>query len=482
MREPEGPGLAWNGVLLVGEALGEYEAATGKPFQGKAGLALSQMLQRGGLNREHFTIDNCLRCRPPDNKLAHMPYEQSVLQTCAPHLDGTIKYHRPRAIVPMGDVALRRMLGISSFGKGDSLTKRRGFVERLDRWGTWMVPTFHPSFLMRGNRHLTEVFLSDLRRAIGIARDGFTPNGPNCISDPSVEVAEAWVREVEGRVARGEDISIAADIETPYKNEAEDEGALDMDDPTFTILRVGFAYRHSDALSLAWLPQYIPLIKRLLALPCRKLTWNGRYDMPRLRANGVHIGGVEWDLMWAWHILHSSLPKGLAFVASVLLPDVQRWKHLASVEAGRYNALDANITWRLEQEIIPRLRATDLWPSFERHIVMLDQILLPMGERGMLVDRPWREALSKDLTLTYEKDLNEATAVVPRAARRAKIYKSKPRDLTNVVIEVHPQAVKVCPSCGLLKPPKSHFKAHKRPKTVEVPDDYVLQPGEEWVE
>jgi uracil-DNA glycosylase family 4 len=462
MARPEGPGTAWNGVLLVGEALGEQEAASGKPFVGKAGLTLSQMLQRGGFNREHFVIDNALRCRPPGNLLAHQPYEQSALASCAPHLDGTIRDLKPRAVVPLGDVALRRMLGVSSFGKGDSLTKRRGFVERLDRWGTWMVPTFHPSFLMRGNRHLTEVFLSDIRRAVEIAGKGYHPHVGEYISDPSVETAERWVSEVEARVRAGEDISLAADIETPFKADAEDEGQLDMDDPTFTILRVGFCFRGRDALSLAWVPHYIPLIKRLLALPCRKLTWNGRYDMPRLRANGVVINGEEWDLMWAWHILHSSLPKGLGFVASVLLPDVQRWKHLSSTEAGKYNALDAMITWRLEHEIISRLKATDLWPSYYRHIVQLDKILLPMGERGMPVDKAARESLAKDLTSEYDKQLSESIAVIPRAARRAKLFKVKPKDFTDVVVEKHTQKIKVCSICGAQKPRKDHFKAFKK--------------------
>lgn len=362
----------------------------------------------------------------------------------------------------MGDVALRRLLGIREFQRGDNLTKRRGFVDRLDRFGTWMVPTFDPHFISRGNRHLTEVFLSDVDRAVQIARDGYTPHVGEYLSDPSVETAERWVSEVENRVANGEDVSLAVDIETPYKNDAEDEGSLDMDDPTYTILRVGFAYHGRGALSVAWLPQYIPLIRRLLALECRKLTWNGRYDMPRLRAAGLVIRGEEWDLMWAWHILHSSLPKGLGFVASLLLPDVQRWKHLASREAGKYNALDAEITWRLEAEIIGRLRQTDLWPSFYRHIVKLDQILLPMGERGMPVDRVWQYNLAADLTADYDLRLEKCIQSVPRAARRAKVFKIKPKDLTGVLIEPHPQRVKFCPGCGAISPKKIHFATYKK--------------------
>src|SRR6478736_6721011 len=56
--------------------------------------------------------------------------------------------------------------------------------------------------------------------------------------------------------------------------------------------------------------------------------------------------------------------------------DLGLLRHFYSSEAGKYNALDAEITWRLEHEIISRLKATDLWPSFYRHIVKLDQVLL----------------------------------------------------------------------------------------------------------
>lgn len=465
MASPEGPGLAWNGVLLVGDVLGEQEALSGTPLVGRAGLAFDQMLQRGGIKREDFVIDNVLRCQPPDKKFSGQHYEQQALQSCAHHLDSTILRLKPKAIVPMGDVALRRLLGQRYFQKGDNLSKRRGFVERLDRFGTWMVPTFSPTYLLGGNRHLSQVFLSDLDRAIQIARRGGTyePHVGNYISDPGLETCERWVSEVENRFNNGEDISLAVDIETPYKNEAEDEGVLDMDDPTYIILRVGFAFHGNGALSLAWLPQYLPYIKRLLLLRCRKLTWNGRYDMPRLRAAGLVVNGEEWDLMWAWHILHSSLPKGLGFVASLLLPDVQRWKHLASREAGKYNALDAEITWRLEHEIISRLKGTDLWPSFYRHIVKLDQILLPMGERGMLVDRTWQYNLAADLTDDYDRRLQECVQVVPRAARRAKVFKVKPKDLTGVLVEAHPQVVKFCPGCGVTGIRKDHFRELKKP-------------------
>ena len=466
MAEPEGPGAFWNGVLLVGEALGETEAAEGRPFAGRAGLALSQMLQRAGMPRAQFMIDNALRCRPPFNKLAGQSYERDAIAHCAPFLDETIRRHRPRAIAALGDVAMRRVLGLEHLAKGDTLTKRRGFPEWSDRYQVWVVPTFHPSYLARGNRHLTQVFTADIAKTVRIARGGWQPFTANLLSDPDVATVERYVTEFEQRLAAGEDLSLAYDIETPYKAEEDDEADLEVDDPTFVILRVGFSYESERAISLAWTSTYLPFIQRLLAAKCRKLTWNGRYDTPRLLANGMTIEGQEWDLMWAWHIWRSDLPKGLGFVASMLLPDCPRWKHLAGTDAGRYNALDAVITHKLYAPIINGLRQSDLWHVFDRHILQLDELLLAMSKRGVCIDTPAREVLAKDLTEADAAKIAEATALVPRVARRAKVFAGKPKSTTGLIKETHERNVLVCPNCGEQKPKKAHFE-QKRKKVKE---------------
>ena len=401
-------------------------------------------------------------CRPPDNKLAGQSYEQDVLRTCGVHLDRTIQQHSPRAIVPLGDVPLRRVLGYDRFAKGETLTKRRGFPEWSHRYNCWIIPTFHPSYIMRGNRHLTQVFLSDVEKAIRIAREGLRPFTANLLSDPGVETVERYVSEIERRVRNGEQISLAYDIETPYKSDELDEDDLEVDDPTYIILRIGFCWNDREAISLAWLPQYLPFIQRLLALSCRKLTWNGRYDTPRVLANGMAIGGEEWDLMWAWHLRRSDLPKGLAFVASMLLPDQLRWKHLASTEAGKYNALDALVTFRLEKPILDQLTETDLRVVFERHIVELDKILMAMSRRGVLVDTEWRTKLAQDVRLALDRQLTRALDVVPRDARRAKIFAKEPKDKEGLLCETHLKTVSVCPNCGELNPKKPHFRTLKK--------------------
>ena len=80
-----------NGVLIVAEAAGENEAAQGIPLIGKSGHYMFSNLARVGIEREGFRIHNVLSCRPPDNKLAKMPYEQAAIEHCSPLLDQTIR-------------------------------------------------------------------------------------------------------------------------------------------------------------------------------------------------------------------------------------------------------------------------------------------------------------------------------------------------------------------------------------------------------
>src|SRR5438445_13670086 len=82
-----------NGVLVVLEAAGADEELAGIPTVGAAGQFLWNQLHRIGIEREGFRIHNVLSCRPPKNLLSKMPYEASVIASCAPNLDATITAH-----------------------------------------------------------------------------------------------------------------------------------------------------------------------------------------------------------------------------------------------------------------------------------------------------------------------------------------------------------------------------------------------------
>lgn len=125
-------------LMFVGEAPGHDEDVQGVPFVGRAGQLLTRIIEAIGLRREDVYIANVIKCRPPDNRSP----EPDELQTCQPFLFAQIDAIQPRVIVALGSVAARALLGAE-----DSISRLRGRVYRFR--GAWVVPTFHPAFLLR---------------------------------------------------------------------------------------------------------------------------------------------------------------------------------------------------------------------------------------------------------------------------------------------------------------------------------------------
>lgn len=131
----EGPGHA--GIVLIGQAPGKQEDATGRPFVGKAGKFLDRLLERNGLDRKRLFITSAVKCCPPRNRKPR-PKE---LKKCRPYLERQLDIIKPRIIVLMGDTAF------NAFFPGEGLKKRRG--KWMVRDQRLFLPTYHPSAGMR---------------------------------------------------------------------------------------------------------------------------------------------------------------------------------------------------------------------------------------------------------------------------------------------------------------------------------------------
>ena len=99
-----GEGSATAPVVIVGEAPGANEDAQGRPFVGRAGAILDDLLQAAGLAREDVFITNVVKARPPGNR---DPRADEVAHHL-PFLDAQLEVIRPRLLVPLGRHALKR--------------------------------------------------------------------------------------------------------------------------------------------------------------------------------------------------------------------------------------------------------------------------------------------------------------------------------------------------------------------------------------
>ncbi len=150
-----GAGSARAGLLLIGEAPGASEDATGLPFVGRSGKLLTQLLSEIGLAREDIFIANVLKCRPPANR-APKPDEA---RACAPLLSAQIELLRPSLILALGLSAARWLLG----GKAPMSVLRQG---EHQYHGTRTLVTFHPAALLR-NPNLRAEATADFARLRG---------------------------------------------------------------------------------------------------------------------------------------------------------------------------------------------------------------------------------------------------------------------------------------------------------------------------
>ena len=126
-------------LMLIGEAPGAREDATGQPFVGRSGQALDRLLVDAGFDLERdIYICNAVKCRPPGNRRP----KRLELAACRPWLDLQLQQVNPAAVVLAGATAVEAILGI----KG-GMTQLRG---RWQRWqGRAVMPIFHPSYLLR---------------------------------------------------------------------------------------------------------------------------------------------------------------------------------------------------------------------------------------------------------------------------------------------------------------------------------------------
>jgi DNA polymerase len=130
-------------VMFVGEAPGEQEDLRGEPFVGPAGQLLTDIIHKGmGLAREDVYIANVLKCRPPMNR---DPSDMEK-RLCTPWLSRQIELVDPLVIVPLGRHAANYILGLEG-PNARSMGSLRQHV--FDVGPRKVVPTFHPSYLLR---------------------------------------------------------------------------------------------------------------------------------------------------------------------------------------------------------------------------------------------------------------------------------------------------------------------------------------------
>ncbi len=134
-------------ILLIGEGPGEQEDLQGRPFVGRAGKLLDELMKGAGFDTNtDMMIANIVKCRPPENRAP----KQEEAETCMPYLQKQIQLMKPKLMILLGATSVKYLV--------PELTERSmgsmvGNFYNFPSWpGIKLLVVYHTAFILRDPR------------------------------------------------------------------------------------------------------------------------------------------------------------------------------------------------------------------------------------------------------------------------------------------------------------------------------------------
>lgn len=369
MMEIDGEGR--KGILITGESPGLQEDQQGKPFVGPSGKYISERLADLGIDmRRDCWIGNALRCHPERNIIKN----PKAIDYCRPLTIKAINELKPEKILLFGGTAVKSVIGW--LWKND--------VKALERWvgcqipsqklNAWILPTWHPSYLMRlerGSRQLpmeSRFFVKHLERAIALEGRPWQEipdyrSMVQIIMDPDMAA-----RKIQAMMSHSAAV-LAFDFET-------DRVKPDHPDARIVCCSVSNGKK---SIAYPWVGAAIDATREMFISDVRKVGFSIKFEERWCRAKlGVSVRNWLWDGQLAAHILDNREgTKSLEYQEFVTLGfsehkdevkeylktkedsgnAVNRISEAPLEKLLNYNALDSLIEWLLAKEQARKLGA-----------------------------------------------------------------------------------------------------------------------------
>jgi len=146
-------------VALVGEAPGENEDLTGRPFVGRSGKLLEKIMNGEGIERSDVLITNTVKCRPPGNR----DPTKEEMDACRPFLEYELSSRK--VVVGLGRSACRSLIGYE--GKLSEIVNTEMIITINGKEITF-IPTYHPAACIYSNESKAE-----LKRTMNILKNKY---------------------------------------------------------------------------------------------------------------------------------------------------------------------------------------------------------------------------------------------------------------------------------------------------------------------
>lgn len=364
-------------AFVVGEAPGREEASTGKPFMGASGKLLRKLLAEVGLEDAYIT--NAAKCRPPDNRKP----EASELKSCKPYLLGEIENRKPRAILLLGAVATKALIGKASITQMNA--------QMVEKSGRVYVCAFHPAYVLRDPSKEDALRIA-IERYAAVLNGTFDDTLPpfRLIERDSIDgFIQDWIRAER----------VSFDVEAT---------GLDWFAPDFKVNSIAFTlsdhagtYENSWAMGLnlhAVLPFELQreLLHELANTSAGKyiVGQNPKYDNLALMAYFGMKFRVSSDTVLAHHLLDENSVHGLKQRAredlgapdyDLTVPEKTGAKWVPARKYLQYNANDTMYTERLDRKYIPRMDEEEEW-LYRKVIMPAARAFEGIDRNGLYVD------------------------------------------------------------------------------------------------
>lgn len=147
-----GEGSVEADLFFCGDAPGEDEARSGRPFVDKAGELLGKIISAMGLPRDQVYMANIMKWRPEHDKpFVNRSPTAEEMSFCLPYLQAQIKIVQPKVLIALGNTAISGLLGPDPARRMGAI---RGTWQTLE--GTPLMATYHPSYLLRRDDSATK--------------------------------------------------------------------------------------------------------------------------------------------------------------------------------------------------------------------------------------------------------------------------------------------------------------------------------------
>lgn len=315
-------------IAVVGEAPGNDEEAHNRPFVGKSGHLLDNLLSNAGILRSACFVGNICQIRPPKNEIHRFTWDGPEIQTGLAKLKLDLDEFKPNLCVLLGATPL-----FSAMGGKKKISDWRGSLFISDNesspfYGLKCLAAYHPAYVLRDFSEMP-LLMFDLKRA---RQEGDTSSLLLPRRDIFLDLtAEQIVSRLDGWPA-GQECSV--DIEGVLKN--------------WTCVSV--ASNPSDVFIIDW---YSMTLDEECTVMCAFSRLMYRVDVPKTLQNGLYDAFVmgfgyrilirnQWEdtMLKGWE-LYPELPKTLGVQASIWTRQ-PNWKdELMSYSAAKKKKLQA---------------------------------------------------------------------------------------------------------------------------------------------